>query len=221
MKAETKTPLGRRILREILSWAWVLAAFLVIEGTLVQARVIPSSSMEQTLLIGDHLLISRFGYDAELPFTGWHLPLWRNPQRQQVIIFRAPLAGSPDFVKRVIGIPGDQVEIRSGVVWVNARPLVEPYLGGTPNAAENFGLVRVPRDSYFVLGDNRNNSYDSRYWGFVPRSAIVGTPLVIYMSLRAPGEAWEPGHIAVRFHAYLSALAHPRKVRWERLFVTF
>ncbi len=200
---------------------WVAAAFLLIHGTLMQARVIPSGSMERTLLIGDHLLMSRFGYDAGVPFTGWHVRLWREPHRQQVVIFRAPLAGSPDYVKRVIGLPGDKLEIRRGVVWVNGAPLAEPYLGVPLNPNENFGPVTVPPASYFVLGDNRENSYDSRYWGFVPTSAIVGTPVVIYMSVDAPESAWEPGQIRERVYAYLNALVHPSLVRWKRLFTTF
>ncbi len=221
MKAETKTPLRRRILREVVSWLWVVLAFLFIHGTLMQARVIPSGSMERTLLVGDHLLVSRFGYDAEVPFTGWHVRLWREPHRQQVVVFHAPLLGSPDFVKRVVGLPGDTVEIRGGVVWVNEKPLVEPYLSAPVDPRENFAAVKVPPGSYFVLGDNRENSYDSRYWGFVPRPAIVGTPLLIYMSLRAPDQAWQPGQIQERFYAYLNALLHPHLVRWNRLFSTF
>ena len=100
---------NERIWREVVSWFWVIVAFLLIEGTLVQARVIPSGSMENTVLIGDHLIVSRFGYDAGVPFTDWHVPLWRNPQRQQIIVFRAPLPeeGYPDFIKRCIGLPGD------------------------------------------------------------------------------------------------------------------
>ncbi len=221
MSTEEKSPLRRRILREALSWFWVLAAFLFIQGTLVQARVIPSSSMERTLLVGDHLLVSRIGYDAGVPFTGWHLRLWREPHRQQVVIFRAPLPGSPDYVKRLIGLPGDQLEIRRGAVWINGQPLDEPYLDGPMSPHEHFGPVTVPPKSYFVMGDNRNDSYDSRYWGFVPRSAIVGTPVTIYMSIDAPEEAWQPGQIRARLAAYLGALVHPRRVRWKRLFETF
>ena len=98
-----------RAAKEALSWFWVILAFLLIEGTLVQARVIPSGSMERTVLIGDHLIVSRIGYDAGVPFTPWHEPLWREPKRQQIIVFRAPLPemGYPDFIKRVIGLPGD------------------------------------------------------------------------------------------------------------------
>ncbi len=220
-QAEKKAPLRRRIAREVFSWLWVLAAFLFIQGTLMQARVIPSGSMERTLLVGDHLLMTRWGYDAGVPFTGWHVRLWRDPHRQQVVIFRAPLPGSPDYVKRVIGLPGDRLEIRRGVVYINGQPLAEPYLDGSRNPRENYAPIIVPQESYFVMGDNRDNSYDSRYWGFVPRSSIVGTPLVIYMSLRAPEGAWDTGQIRERVLAYANALRHPGLVRWQRLFRTF
>ena len=220
-KAVPQAAWGERVKRELISWFWVLLAFVLIEGTLVQARVIPSGSMERTVLIGDHLIVSRIGYDAGIPFTDWHIPLWREPKRQQVIVFRAPLAGSPDFIKRVVGLPGDLLEIRSGVVYINGKPLAEPYRDDPPNPSENRGPWRVPPNEYFVMGDNRENSYDSRYWGFVPRANIVGTPVIIYMSIDAPEEVWEPGHLGERFATYLNALIHPREVRWNRLFVTF
>jgi signal peptidase I len=213
--------LRQRVWREVLGWLWVLAAFLLIEGTLVQARVIPSESMVGTLLIGDHVLVSRFGYDAGVPFTAWHIPLWRQPLRQQVIVFHPPIPNQPDYVKRVIGLPGDRVEIRGGAVWVNGKPLTEPYLPDTPNTWEDRGPYVVPPNSYFVMGDNRNNSFDSRYWGFVPRSSIVGSPLFIYLSLDVPGEAWQPGHLRQRFAAYGQVLLHPGRVRWDRLFTPF
>jgi signal peptidase I len=221
MPTTEETPFRERLLREVRGWLWVILAFLFIQGTLVQARVIPSESMLKTLLIGDHVLVSRFGYDAEIPFTGLHVSLWREPQRQQVIVFHAPLDGHPDFVKRIIGMPGDRVDIRAGAVWINGKPLSEPYLADTPDTWENRGPYFVPPNSYFVMGDNRNNSFDSRFWGFVPRNAIVGTPLFIYLSLDAPGEAWQPGHIHERLAAYLLAVAHPGHVRWHRLFVPF
>ena len=108
-----------RVKREVISWFWVILAFLFIEGTLVQARVIPSGSMENTVLIGDHLIVSRIGYDAGIPFTPYHVPLWRNPKRQQIIVFRAPLPeqGYPDFIKRCIGVPGDHIKIIAGQVY--------------------------------------------------------------------------------------------------------
>ena len=220
-KEEERLPLKKRIVRELVSWGWVVVAFLLIHGTMVQARVIPSESMVDTLLVGDHLLVSRFGYDAEVPFTGLHMKLWRDPHRGQVVVFRAPLPGSPDYVKRVIGVPGDRLEIKRGVVWVNARPLAEPYRHTPPNTHDTLGTITVPPENYFVMGDNRDNSYDSRFWGFVPRRNIIGTPFVIYMSVDAPEQAWQPGQLQERLLAYLNALVHPRQVRWSRLFVTF
>jgi signal peptidase I len=113
----SQLPLSRRVLRELISWVWVILIFLFITGTMVQARVIPSGSMENTLLIGDHLLMSRIGYDASLPFTQYHYRLWREPHRQQMIIFRSPNEPGLDLIKRLIGMPGDTVEIRAGVVF--------------------------------------------------------------------------------------------------------
>jgi signal peptidase I len=222
MTASEIVPLRRRIARELLSWLWVALAFVLITGTIVQARVIPSASMERTLLIGDHLLMSRLGYDAALPFTHYHVRLWREPRRQQVVIFRAPIPGSDeDFIKRLIGMPGDTVEIRRGVVYINDAPLTETYRRDPPKDDDNYGPVSVPPQNYFVLGDNREDSWDSRGWGFVPESNIIGTPVVIYMSVQANEDAWQPGQIRERFYAYANALLHPRLVRWRRLLKTF
>jgi signal peptidase I len=217
-----KAPLEKRIWREIMGWVWVIVAFLLIQSSLVQARVIPSGSMEQTLLIGDHLLVSRFGYDAGVPLTNWHMSLWRDPQRQQVIVFHPPMSGANDYIKRVIGVPGDKLEIRRGAVWINGKVLVEPYVSSPMNPNETFPYqsVTVPPGYYFMMGDNRGNSYDSRFWGFVPRENIIGTPMFIYMSVEAPEEAWQPGHIQERFLAYANALVRPRLVRWKRLFTS-
>jgi signal peptidase I len=96
---ESKLPMRQRVQREIIAWFWVGLAFLLINGTIGQARVIPSGSMENTLLIGDHLIMSRIGYDAGVPFTNWHVSLWRNPKRQQIIIFKPPFAGSAGLRK--------------------------------------------------------------------------------------------------------------------------
>src|ERR1700726_2659572 len=125
---EANLPVGQRVQREIIAWFWVALAFMLINGTIGQARVIPSGSMENTLLIGDHLIMSRIGYDAGVPFPNWHVPLWRNPKRQQIVIFKPPFdPGQPDYVKRVIGLPGDTIEIHDGAVWVNGQKLKESY----------------------------------------------------------------------------------------------
>jgi signal peptidase I len=224
-------PLSARVKSEVIAWFWVILAFLLINGTLGQARVIPSGSMENTLLIGDHLIMSRIGYDAGIPFTNIHVPLWRNPKRQQIIIFKPPFDPTqPDYVKRVIGLPGDTIDIRDGAVWVNGKRLAEPYtLGITEPAPAGQAPVgyevtkfpyKVPDNCYFAMGDNRGNSYDSRFWGCVPRKDILGTPVIIYMSLDAPRDAWN-GDIGARFEAYLNALIHPGTVRWRRLFHVF
>src|SRR5579864_6477347 len=136
-----KVPVGQRVQREIIAWFWVALVFLLINGTIGQARVIPSGSMENTLHIGDHLIMSRIGYDAGVPFTNWHVPLWRNPHRQQVIIFKPPFApDTPDYVKRVIGLPGDTIDIRDGSVWINGQRLVENYTIGRTDPYD----LRVP-----------------------------------------------------------------------------
>jgi signal peptidase I len=251
-KEAAQTTSQQRVWREVVSWFWVIVAFIFIEGTLVQARVIPSGSMEDTVLIGDHIIVSRIGYDAGIPFTDIHEPLWRNPKRQEIVVFRAPLPdeGNPDFIKRCIGVPGDHIKMIGEKVYINGKPLDEPYALRTPSIGAPFaqyppardpaadtrltpewsvqlpqhivnGELVVPPGEYFMMGDNRDNSYDSRYWGFVPRNDIIGVPLFIYMSIRAPEQVWDPGHIGERFETYLKVFVDPGEVRWRRLFHTF
>ncbi len=169
-KPEENLSRAKRIQREIIAWMWVILFFLLINGTLGQARVIPSGSMENTLLIGDHLIMSRIGYDAGVPFTNWHVPLWRNPKRQQMVIF-TPIVPqeTSDIIKRVIGLPGETIDIRDGGVWINGQKLTENY---TTGPSETYGMhtpYKIPENCYFVMGDNRGNSYDSRFTGCIPR----------------------------------------------------
>jgi signal peptidase I len=233
-KPQDKLTMEQKVRREIIAWFWVGLVFLLINGAIGQARVIPSGSMEDTLLIGDHLIMSRVGYDAGIPFTGWHVPLWRNPKRQQIIIFKPPFdLSQPDYVKRAIGLPGDTIDIHDGAVWINGERLVETYtLGKTERVdpglyAGAFAGIpqvmpyKVPENCYFAMGDNRQNSFDSRFWGCVPRKDIIGTPVLIYMSLNAGTEPWQPGKIGERFLAYLNGIIHPGTVRWRRLFHVF
>jgi signal peptidase I len=226
---ESQASMSARVKSEIIAWFWVILAFMLINGTLGQARVIPSGSMENTLLIGDHLIMSRLGYDAGVPFTNWHVPLWRSPHRQQIIIFKPPFDPTqPDYVKRVIGLPGETVDVHDGAVWVDGKRLQENYTIGRTEPPGRSQLIApfrglpftVPENCYFVMGDNRENSLDSRYWGCVPRNDILGTPVLIYMSLDAPKDAWN-GDIGARFLAYANALFHPGTVRWRRLFHVF
>ncbi|MGB2629094.1 MAG: signal peptidase I [Candidatus Acidiferrum sp.] len=221
--------MSAKVKSEIIAWFWVILAFMLINGTLGQARVIPSASMENTLLIGDHLIMSRLGYDAGIPFTNIHVPLWKNPKRQQIIIFKPPYDSTlPDYVKRVIGLPGETVDVHDGAVWIDGKKLEENYTLGRTEAPSHGQLIgdfpglpyKIPDNCYFVMGDNRENSLDSRYWGCVPRNDILGTPVLIYMSLDAPRDAWN-GDIGARFLAYGNALIHPGTVRWRRLFHLF
>lgn len=213
---------AQRVRREIIAWLWVILIFLLINGTLGQARVIPSGSMENTLLIGDHLIMSRIGYDAGVPFTHWHVSLWRNPKRGQLVIFTPFVPEeTSDIVKRVIGLPGETVDIHDGAVWINGKKLSENYTTGPSEPYDLRTPYKVPQDCYFVMGDNRGNSYDSRFTGCVPRKNIIGSPVIIYMSLDASPQAWESGQIRERFFAYANALLHPSEVRWKRLFTTF
>jgi signal peptidase I len=226
---ESDATMSAKVKSEIIAWFWVILAFMLINGTLGQARVIPSGSMENTLLIGDHLIMSRVGYDAGIPFTNIHVPLWREPKRQQIVIFKPPFdPAQPDYVKRVIGLPGETVDVRDGGVWINGKRLVENYTIGRSEPPGRSALIApfaglpftIPKDCYFVMGDNRENSLDSRYWGCVPRNDILGTPVLIYMSLDAPRDAWN-GDIGARFLAYGNAIIHPGTIRWRRLFHVF
>src|SRR4030095_14592983 len=207
-KNEPQLTMEQRVRREIVAWFWVGLAFLLINGAVGQARVIPSESMQNTLLVGDHLIMSRVGFDAGIPFTNLHVPLWRNPKRGQIVIFRPVIPGeTSDVIKRVIGLPGETVDVRDGSVWINGTRLQEPYTVGRSEPGDPMmyraafegrtGVLpyTVPKDCYFVMGDNRGNSLDSRFVGCIPRANIVGTPVMIYMSIDTPSEPWGSGAI--------------------------
>jgi signal peptidase I len=192
---------------------WTVTIILLLFGmtTLVQAFVIPTGSMEDTLLIGDHLLVDKLSYAPGGPISKHLLP-YEPVKRGDIIVFRYPMDVNQTYVKRVIGIPGDQIRIVNKQVYRNGEKLYEPYtyfktdyidsyrdnFPGIPNTrisppAEEMldkhvvnGEVVVPPNSYFAMGDNRDSSWDSRYWGFVPRQNIIGKPLIIYWSYDAP-----------------------------------
>ncbi len=164
---------------------------LVIRQFAVQAFTIPSGSMMDTLLIGDYILVNKFLYGAEIPLTDFHLPGFRAPTRGDIIVFKYPNDETRDFIKRIVAIGGDTVQVRDNKVWLNGKLLDEPYVrpgsfhdGVSTHCGYLYGCepLRVPEGSYFVMGDNRDNSQDSRYWGFVKREKIRGKAFLIYWS---------------------------------------
>ena len=176
---------------EAIAIAVLLA--LVIRTLVVQAFTIPSGSMMDTLLVGDYILVNKFLYGPEVPFTDSHVPGLRDPRRGDIIVFKYPQDEKRDFIKRIIGTPGDTVLVRGPQVFVNGQPLTEPYVkraesglpaGGQMYCGYAYGCepTVVPPNSYFVMGDNRDNSQDSRYWGFVKRDKIKGKAFLIYWS---------------------------------------
>lgn len=173
---------------EAIIIALLLALF--IRTFVVQAFKIPSGSMEPTLLIGDHLLVSKFIYGVRNPFSG---EIWveiRQPRRYDVVVFKYPQNPSQDYIKRVIGLPGESVEIIDKQVYIDGDPLLDPkavflddeILTASRQPRDNFGPVRVGEDELFVMGDNRDNSHDGRFWGMVETSALKGKAFLLYWS---------------------------------------
>jgi signal peptidase I len=222
------------IVRGLFEWAKSLSLaillFLVVRAFLVEAYRIPSGSMEGTLLVGDFLLVNKLVYGAEVPFTHERLPAVRRPRYRDIVVFQWPEDTTKNFVKRLVGLPGDTLSMHDGTLVRNGATQDEPYVSHTePNSdpsGEEFGWQReflvtrtahaatyratrnnwgplvVPARHYFMLGDNRDNSLDSRYWGFVPDSLVLGSPLVVYYSY-APDST--------------SVLDWLTRVRWNRL----
>jgi signal peptidase I len=173
---------------EAILLAVVLALF--IRTFVVQAFKIPSGSMEDTLLIGDHILVNKFIYGVRMPFTNHTLIHVTNPQRGDIVVFKFPEDPKMDFIKRVVGVPGDVVECHDKVVTVNGKVEDNPHavhkdpheIPGPYPPRDNFGPITVPAHSLFVMGDNRDQSNDSRYWGFVDFEALRGKAFMIYWS---------------------------------------
>jgi signal peptidase I len=218
-------------------WEWfrsvaiALTLFFIVRSFFVEAFKIPTGSMEGTLLVGDFLLVNKMVYGAEVPFTKVKLPAIRAPQRGDIIVFQWPLDPTKNFVKRIVGMPGDTVEMRNGNLIRNGKLQREPYVVHTSPGSDvtddefkwqlgfllsanqpvatpprsplsvgtlqastgyhptrnNWGPLVVPKGNYFVLGDNRDNSLDSRYWGWVADSLVRGQPLVVYYSYNPDG----------------------------------
>ncbi len=233
-------PRRSKLARWFDSWmrslGMALVLFLIIRTFLIEAFQIPSGSMERTLLAGDFLFVNKAAFGAQIPGTRARLPGFESPQRGDVIVFAYPKNPDLNYVKRVIGVGGDTVEMRAGEVRVNGEPLREPYvqrvdpghdvsdpefnwqreylLAASSEARRRYhptrdtwGPLAVPPGKYFVLGDNRDNSADSRYWGFVDAGAIRGRPLVVYFSYDREAYDALPWLTDIRWHR-LGSVVH-------------
>lgn len=211
---------------------WTVVAWVLLTTFVVQAYRIPSPSMERTLMVGDVLFVNKFLFGAKLPLVDVRTPAFREPRRDDIVVFVSPIEDSM-LVKRLIGVPGDTVQMRAGVLLRNGSPLQEPYAQSTDptwqvdpttrqmmrgmqlphyvgDSADSYlpdvhewGPLVVPNDSLWMMGDHRDQSRDSRFWGLVPRKNVRGTPVLIYYS-------WDPA--SYKPLPFLSA------IRWSRLF---
>ena len=201
-RKKTVEPSAKKKKSQLRDWteALIVAAILalIIRTFVVQACKIPSGSMEDTLLTGDHLLVNKFIYGTQLPFINEPVLAIREPERGDIIVFEFPEDKGKsyfkrrDFIKRVVGLPGDTIEIRNKNVFINGERYMTPeavFKDGnlTPGPRDNMRPITVPADSYFVMGDNRDRSYDSRFWKFVDRSAIKGLAFIKYWSWDSAG----------------------------------
>ncbi len=183
---------------------YALLIALFIRTFIVQAFRIPSGSMEDTLLVGDFLLVDKLTYGAKIPGTKSRLPGFRGPRRGDILVFKDPRT-SRDFIKRCVATGGETIDIRDNEVFIDGRPLTEPYKVLKPNplpSRKNYGPKHLPAETLFMMGDNRNNSQDSRYWNELALDRVVGRAFVLYWSTdphRAPGwvrnmdETWVKG----------------------------
>ncbi len=223
----------KSLIREwIESLAFTVLFVLIFTRFVAQATQVPTESMKPTIMVGDHFFLDKIAFLANYP-KGLHpiLPE-RSMERGDIVAFRAPSQGDIPFVKRLIGTPGDVIEIRNKRVWINDAELDEPYKihvdstlyedhPWTPDdyvIRDNYGPVTLPEDAYFVMGDNRDNSNDSRYWGFIGREDIIGKPMFVYWSYA--GDAYVPGPrtIGDRIASYASIVGHFfTRTRWFRM----
>ena len=189
LKKENKASSTKAIIRE---WAEsiiiALLLALFIRTFFVQAFKIPSGSMRPTLIEGDRLMVNKLRYGAQIPFTKVRLPGFTHPHRGDIIVFRYPEDPKRDFIKRLIGLPGDMVKIEEGTIYINGEPqnnvpFRNVYYYNRGEYGQEAQLVKVPENAYYVLGDNSESSHDSRFWGFVPEENIVGRAEIIYWPL--------------------------------------
>jgi signal peptidase I len=229
MTAEFKKSTLREYFESIVI-AVILALF--IRTFVVQAFKIPTGSMENNLLIGDHLLVNKMVFGPTESGLERALTPVGEIRRGDVVVFKYPEEPERDFIKRVIGLPGDTLEVREKRVYVNGQALDEPYVHflAPPSQSEyneitsfdvreRYGPVTVPADQYFMMGDNRDNSQDSRYWGFLPRELVKGKALVIYWSYESGREDYQENGAGAALRGLASTFVHFfTRTRWDRMF---
>jgi len=191
---------------EAILIAVIIALF--IRTFVVQAFKIPSGSMKPTLQVGDHILVNKFIYGVKIPYLSSVVLPVKDPQRGDIVVFKFPVDPRKDFIKRVIAVPGDVVEIRDKTIFINGRRVNHDYgvfsdprtIAGNLKPRDNLGPITVPKDALFVMGDNRDESFDSRFWGFVPIRDVSGKAFIIYWS-------WDSDDFSVRWRR-LAGLLH-------------
>lgn len=201
MKTLAETPnekVRQKSLVREYSEAIIIAVLLAlfIRAFVVQAFKIPSGSMKSTLLVGDHILVNKFIYGIRLPIVNKEMVHIKDPKRFDIVVFQYPVDPTKDFIKRVIGLPGDTVQIKDKQVYVNNQLLTEPYVAHSDNKIlpanisprDNMAPIVVPPNSLFVMGDNRDESYDSRFWKFVDMNDLRGEAFIIYWSWNQDGD---------------------------------
>ncbi len=249
--APTEQPKREGLWETVRSLLIVLVAVYCMRTFVAEATVIPTGSMENTILIGDHVFLNKLLYGPRIPYTTWRIPPIREVHRGDIVAFRYPRNPSIMFVKRVVGVGGDVVRITDKKVSVNGRALEEPYVryqfsslfplrdnfppsvkeidtlpaawGLDPGWAREMAKyiqkdgLHVPEGYLFCMGDNRDNSLDSRFWGFVPLDNVVGEPLFVYWSYDAPSNEWTSESLKDRLKFDASILWHfIQKTRWSR-----
>lgn len=209
--------------------AVILALF--VRTWVFQAFKIPTGSMENNLLIGDHLVVNKMVFAPTLTTLERAVLPMGSIERGDVVVFKYPEDPERDFIKRVIGLPGDSLEVRRKIVYINGMPLKEPYVhfleAATPeghevtsfDVRENYGPVTVPPGNYFMMGDNRDNSQDSRYWGFLPAHYVKGKALMVYWSYEAGRDDYREEGLGATVRGLVSTVTHFfTRTRWNRLF---
>jgi signal peptidase I len=209
--------------------AVILALF--IRTFVVQAFKIPTGSMENNLLVGDHLLVNKFVFGPTASSLERGLLPVAPIRRGDVVVFKYPLEPDRDFIKRVIGLPGETLELRNKKIYIDDRPLDEPYVHFltppsdhgqeviTSDLRENYGPVTIPQDRYFVMGDNRDNSQDSRWWGYLPRDLVKGKALMVYWSFDSDRDEYQQEGLGATVSGLVNVITHFfSRTRWDRLF---